>query len=396
MRKLTIFAFFILSSLQGRGQQMPAVDSLVSLLSSMQVKRDDFYFGGTFPVYRRYGRAVRLKQDNSIFFTGLIALVLKETRGALSPSASRVGDSILSRAVASYVHFRNPSGAPTFNFWRADPPLIFPNSWFLNHFDETNQLPDDLDDTAILWLTMDAPDSTVRRVKALMEAHANGVTNRIRNTLPEYRNLPAYSTWFGVKMPVDFDFCVLCNVLYFVSSYGLPLSVQDSASVEYLRQVIVRGQWLDRAAYVAPHYGRPPILLYHISRLLTRLSVPALDTLKPALLADARAAYGHSDNWLDSVLLSTAVIRLGGAPPPLPRFSEAALQDHWPTFFVASFSAYFPQFFKRMLLHSQVIKYYFSCPAYRVALYLENQVLRERERRRLAGGSAPGSGDNFN
>jgi hypothetical protein len=376
MRRLIIFLLLLLPSLGIRAQQAPSPDSLVRLLSSMQQRQDDFYFKGTFPVYRRYGRSEKLKPDNSIFFTGLVALVLTQVRDALPPDARPLADSIVSRAVSSYVHFRNPSGAPTYNFWRAEPPLVFPNSWFLNHFNQSNQLPDDLDDTAILWLTMDAPDSTARRVKALMEAHANGMMGRIRNTLPGYRDLPAYSTWFGVKMPVDFDFCVMCNVLYFAATYGLPFTVQDSASVEYIRRVIVTGQWRSRAAFVSPHYGRPPVLLYHVSRLLTRLHVPALDTLKPVLLAEAREAYHRSDNWLDSVLLSTTVIRLGGTPPPLPRFSEAALEEHMPAFFVASFSAYMPGIFKKMLLGSQVIKYYFSCPAYRAALYLENRLLR--------------------
>lgn len=378
MRKLTVLLIMVLCSHPGaRGQGMPSVDSLVHLLEGMQVARDDFYFAGTFPVYRRYGRSPRLKEDNDVFYTGLVAFTLQGIRSQLSRDSRARADTMIRRAVASYTHFRNLSGNPTFNFWQSNPPLIFPNSWFLNQFNEVNQLPDDLDDTAILWLTLHASDSVAGRVKALMEAHANGGRSWIGNTYPYYRKLRAYSTWFGVKMPIDFDFCVLCNVLYFVKMYDLPFTVQDSASVEYLRQVIVRRQYMDHASYVSPHYGRPPVLLYHITRLLTQLSVPALDTLRPQLLADARAAYAGAGNWLDSVLLSTAILRLGGSSPPLPAFSSEALQEHMPTFFVASFASYLPQFFKKMLLHSQVIKYYFSCPAYRCALYLENRVLRE-------------------
>lgn len=361
---------------EASGQSAPEMDSLVHALAKMQVAQDDFFFRGSFPVYRRYGRSGRLKADNDVFYTGLIAFTLRDIRDALSPWGRREADSVIRRAYVSYPYFQNTSGLPTYNFWRTDPPLIFPHAWLLNRFNTSQQLPDDLDDTVILWLSMQASDSVARLVKSLMDGHANGALGWIRNTYPYYRGLRAYSTWFGVRMPVDFDFAVLCNVLYFVKTYHLPFDVHDSASVDYLKGVIQRRQHLSRAAFVSPHYGRPPILLYHISRLLGRYSIPGLDSLKPALLADARMLYGQSTNWLDSVLLSTAILRLGGPPVPLPAYRQAAVDEPMPTFFVASFAAVMPGVLKKVLLPSQMIKYYFSCPAYRCALYLENLALR--------------------
>jgi len=361
-------------SAQGEGQ----IDSILLDMAQRQATESDLFFSGTFPTYRRYGRAVRGKPDNNIFFTGLVAFTLRELYPQLAPRARSVCDSILVRAYRAYPHFRNPGGRPTFNFWRQEPPLVFPHSWFLNHFNKVNQLPDDLDDTAILWLSMQAPDSIAREVKQLMKAHANGTRGKwIRNTYRPYRKIPAYSTWFGVKMPVDFDFCVLTNVLYFVNAYGLPEDAHDSASVELLRRMIVSGQYIRHADYISPHYGRTPLLLYHIARLLSRFSIPALDTLKPALLQTSRTAYAAADNWLDSLVLSTAVMRLGGEPPAAPALREEALTNHEGTsFFVASFSAIMPNLGKKLLLHSDLIKYYFTCPAYREALYLENMILR--------------------
>lgn len=376
MKTLTVLLLLTMISTGVMGQTLTNPDALLFRIRKMQVRQDDFYFAGTFPTYRRYGGTGCVKKDNAVFFTGLIAFTLRQLRPSLTAAEQRVCDSIIRLACSSYGHFRNAGGAPTFNFWPVAPPVVFPNSWFLGHFNETNNLPDDLDDTSVLWLSEDTPDSIVRLVKELMALHANGQhAHWIRNTYRDYRDLPAYSTWFGVKMPIDFDFCVLCNVLYFVYHYRLPLNAHDSASIELLRRMIVSSEYITAPAYISPHYGRTPLLLYHAARLLGAFSIPALDTLKPRLLTEAKHCYARAGSWLDSVLLSTAVMRLGGEPLPVPPMDDAA--GIWKTsFFVASFSALMPDVWKRLLLNNQLIKYYFFCPAYRYTLYLENLVLR--------------------
>lgn len=382
--------FFLLLPFSGHTQSQLPIDSVLARLASLQVQQDSFFFQGSFPAYRRYGRTDRLKEDNNIYFTGLIAFILKTMAPRLSPVQRQRCDSMVLAASAAYRHYRHPDGRPTYNFWPADPPLIFPNAPFLNLFNRSQALPDDLDDTVMLWLSLHADDSLMRQLHRLMGQHANLGPLRIRNTLKAYRDLPAYSTWFGEKMPIDFDASVLCNVLYFVFEYHLPLNGHDSASIELLRRMISRGDHLDKAAFVSPHYGRSPLLLYHIARLLGRFSVPALDTLKPRLLQDARRCMGSADNWLDSTLLSTALMRLGAPAQPVRPPEAADLTQAEKTYFVASFSAILPSFWKRLLLHSQWIKYYFVSPAFRYALYLENRILAGEEGVGSAGISFPG------
>jgi hypothetical protein len=389
MRIAILTICFSVVTLTAFAQGAGSVDSILQDVAQRQVKESALFYPGTFPTYRRYGLSERAKPDNNIFFTGLVAFTLRELYPYLDSGSRRVCDSILARAYRAYPRFRNRDGRPTFNFWRQDPPLVFPHSWFLNHFNEVNQLPDDLDDTAILWLSMEAPDSVVQAVKELMRAHANGAGGKwIRNTYRPYRKIPAYSTWFGVKMPIDFDFCVLTNILYFGHTYGLREDRQDSASIELLRRMVVSGQYIRHASYISPHYGRTPLLLYHIARLLGRFSIPALDTLKPELLQTARTAYQTADTWLDSLVLSTAVVRLGGEILPAPVWREGALKNSAGSFFVASFSAMMPNLGKKLLLRSNAIKYYFNCPAYREALYLENMILH-RESAVMADTSLP-------
>lgn len=376
MKTLAFQSLLCLLVVNAMAQHVSTIDSLLHHIEVLQVKENNFFYAGTFPTFRRYGESLKLKKDNAIFFTGLIAFTLKEISPELNPEERIICDTIIHRAIRSYAHFANMNGKPTFNFWRKEPPLVFPHSWFLNHFNQTNNLPDDLDDTSILWLSMNPSDSLTRLIKELMDLHANGEKAWIKNTYKRYRKLRAYSTWFGEKMPVDFDFCVLCNVLYFVHAYHLPLDLHDSASVELLRRMIVEKEYLKHPSYISPHYGRTPLLLYHAARLLGKFSIPALDTLKPPLLKSAELAYQHADNWLDSVLLSTAILRLGGQPAPLPSLENGTVRHQF-TFFVASFSAILPGQWKKILLPVPFIKYYYSCPAYRYALYLENLAVRK-------------------
>lgn len=348
---------------------------LLRQIAGQQQQTTGFFYKGSFPSYRLYGAGNQLKPDNNIFFTGLIAFTLKELKPALSPAQQAICDSVIRRAEQAYPYFRNKNNRPTYSFWQTNPPLVFPNSGFLSLFNKSHALPDDLDDTSILWLSQNPSDSILALVKQLMAAHANGRSNRVKNIYRAYRDIPAYSTWFGVKMPIDFDFCVLCNVLYFVYASHLPLNKHDSATITLLKKMVTDGYYKTKPSYISPHYGRTPLLLYHISRLTARFSIPALDSLQPELLKAAYEEYHTADNWMDSVLLSTAILRMHGNPLPVSSPDSADLYVADKTFFVASFAEMLPDFWKKLLMPAQWMKYYFICPAYRQTLYLENRIL---------------------
>lgn len=118
-----------------------------------------------------------------------------------------------------------------------------------------------------------------------------------------------------------------------------------------------------------------------------KYTIPALDSLKPQLLQEAQLGYASADNWLDSTLLSTAIMRLGGSPKPVAKPDDQDLNQTFHSFFVASFAAILTEPWKKVLVHSQFIKYYFVCPAYRAVLYLENRMLNENYRADMAGQS---------
>src|SRR5690606_6873108 len=103
------------------------------------------------------------------------------------------------------------------------------------------ELPDDVDDSAIIYLTKPHSKEDAVWLKEELIKHANLSKKQIQNTLSGYKNLKAYTTWFGKNMYLEFDFCVLCNAMYFVHHYNLPYSEHDRATINYLKNVITSG-----------------------------------------------------------------------------------------------------------------------------------------------------------
>ena len=224
-------------------------------IDQLQNKQAGVFPKGIFPSYRLYAlNKDRQKADINAFFTGLIAFSLQDIKPQLSSSQQKMSDQIISNSLPVYSKFQNQKGRATYNFWPTDTPRIFPNAGWLNVFDKSQALPDDLDDTVIMLLAMNAPDSTAKQIHALMQSFTNNGNKQVRNTFKDYRNVGAYSTWFGKKMPVDFDVCVLANILYFVQKYNLEWTAADSASLQLIEKVLSERKHVTDAAYVSPHY----------------------------------------------------------------------------------------------------------------------------------------------
>lgn len=370
------------SAAQGMDDSL-VMQRLLQRIEQLQVKEAGVFPKGIFPSYRLYAlNKDRQKADVNIFFTGLIGFTLRDIAKDLPPAQQQVANRIIVNSLPVYSKFQNRNGRPTYNFWPTDTPAIFPNSGWMNHFNKTRALPDDLDDTGILLLALRAADSTAARAHAIMQSYTNNSSGKVRNTFREYRGIGAYSTWFGKKMPVDFDVCVLANVLYMVQSYRLPWTKADSASAELIARIVADKKHLTAAGYVSPHYSRPPVILYHLSRLMTLQPIAVLEIYRPQLIAEARDALLHSDSFMDQVLLSTALLRWGVEPPALPgRQSQslnALIEDESFSFFIANVASMLPDPLKEWMGVTGAGRFYYYCPAYHHLLVLEYLVWKKR------------------
>jgi hypothetical protein len=379
-------SFFITVLLLSKGmlaQDSLVISQLLRRIDQLQAKESSVFPKGSFASYRMYAlNRDRDKADVNAFFTGLIGFTLNDLQPYLSVDQQLLADRIIQNSLPVYPKFQNRKGRPTYNFWPTDTPRIFPNAGWLNVFDKPQALPDDLDDTVIMLLALNAPDSVARQVHALMQGFVNNGQKPVKNTFKDFRKIGAYSTWFGKKMPVDFDICVLANVLYFVQRYQLAWTVADTASLQLIEKVLDEKKHVTSAAYVSPHYSKLPIILYHLSRLMSVRPIPSLEQYKPMLVEEAKTAFQQSTDFMEQVILSTSLLRWGVQPPAMKthiaeNMTELIEEGDF-SFFIANMASMLPDPLKQWMGGAGVGKFYYDCDAYNNLLVIEYLVWKKR------------------
>ncbi|MEO6914924.1 MAG: hypothetical protein ABI151_04050 [Chitinophagaceae bacterium] len=374
MRKLFCWLIILTFFSAGHAQE---VHRLLTDLKSFQNKEGDNR--GLFPSFRQYEyRKSVLKPDDNIFFTALIAWTLRDNLSQLDSIDKKIALSIINEASKVYPNFQNAKGRPTYNYWKTKPPEVFPNGGLINLLNKKQALPDDLDCTAITMMAMNASVETVDSVHRLMQGFTNE-GGRAKAMLSRYKYFETYSTWFGRKMPVDLDVCVLSNILVMVNRYQFNYHAADSAALDFIRLVVEKKDYLDNAGLISGYYQRSPVILYHLSRLMQGKNYPALETYRKQLVEDALTLYNRSGRFMDKVLLSTSLMRWGARPPvdstiTTKSFEEVVSDDHF-VFFIANMGVIAGYPYNKWLSRSGVGRFNYYCPAYNYALLLENDLL---------------------
>jgi hypothetical protein len=384
MKRIQSILFIVCCALAVRGNTQSSTDTLWSyqVLTKIQaLQQTNIGFPpGIFPSTRVYAyNKNNSKNDPNVFFTGLILLTLKKYEKQCTPFQQGIINQIVKDGLSSVGLFKNKSGRDTYNFWRTDTPQIFPNAGLLNKFDKSQSLPDDFDDSVILLWAQEVSRERAAVVHDSMQLYANSKVKTVKNTLAPFKNLPAYSTWFGKKMPIDFDMAVLCNVLSFVNAYDLQWTPSDSASLQLITTAIDNKWHLNKADFIAPHYAKPAVILYHIARLLSagnQQNIQTLIALKPTLLKQTDSLLIISKDPLEAILLNTARVHFGGTPNDASQTPDQATieQSKYP-FFIANMASMLPSPIKRPLSKLAFAKFEYRCPAYNLALLWENRYL---------------------
>jgi hypothetical protein len=335
---------------------------------------------GLFPSYREYyfNRGT-LKNDDNVFFTALVGFTLRDLAPKLDTYTSQLVDSIQNNSVAVYKSFQNRRGLPVYSFWMTKPKKYFPNTHWLSFF-KTNALPDDLDCSSVVLQAIDAPAADVKKMHQHIQAFANGKSKKIVSTFRSYKKLPAYSTWLGHKVPIDFDVCALSNLLMLLHKYDIAYTEADSASLKFISETVRKRQYQTHPEIISPYYKSTSVILYHLSRLMNTASIPELEQYKNQLIADAKTEYDRADNFLDKIILSTSLLRWGVKllEPELMKKIENYCNEPEPfVFFVANMAAMLPNPLMRFMLRSNIGRFDYYCPAYNDVLVLEHLTLRK-------------------
>ncbi|MEJ7586625.1 MAG: hypothetical protein WKI04_03575 [Ferruginibacter sp.] len=365
-----------------KAQDTSIIDFLIRRIAAHQVQEDAYFLPGIFPSYiSKSDQFSNKKKDNNIFFNCLVAYILNDIKPFVSTENRAVIDSMFNKARPLFAKFKH-NKRDTYNFWRTDSTFDFPFPTIFNLYSKNVTLPDDMDCTALSLLALKADRPTAKEVHRILQNFVNTDSHQVRTVIPLYDTLPAYSTWLGIKFPVVFDVSVLCNVLAFVQAYELSWTKADSASLDVIVKTVENDFHLTRPVYASPVYPRTSIILYHLARLTKVKKIPALDSMKVKLVTDAGRELLRSDNLVEKIILSSAIIKWGYKPPELtiPDLDQIMkkIEKNNFSFFIANLPSYFKDFLKVAATKKHLGFYNYYCPAFNDALLLEYLVLRSR------------------
>lgn len=343
-------------------------EAIIQRIADLQEK------SGLFPSVRSNATLKYRRADTNIFFTASIIFVLQKLRPHVNDGTKSLIDRILEGAENAYGLFRNKDGLTTYNFWPTRPSRHFPNGYLFHRF-EHFRIPDDIDDTAMVFLTINPSRTDQLWLKNKLSQHANMSQGRqIQNTYPDYRDLRAYSTWFGKNMGIDFDACALSNMLYCIYQFDLPRNQHDTDSLTYLRAIVESDRYVSEPFRCAPHYARTSLIIYHLARLIAAFNIPELEPIRPRLIADGQQKLAQATNRVEQILLSTALLRLG---EQVPKLSIDGIEQDFTTFnfFIAGLLTAYEQPLLRRFADRSIVQMRWQCEAHCWTLVAEYVVL---------------------
>ena len=358
---------------------MTNIDSYIQKIAKLQSSGDTFFSEGLFPAQRINSKIGYNRPDTTIFFTAIITFTLQRLKPFLSENNKRITEKIIEKATQNYPDFQNKDGLKTYNFWKTKPSKHFPNGYIFRHFNHF-KIPDDVDDTAMVYLTSNPTQDEILWLKQKLTQHANLSKIQIKNTYPEYQNLKAYSTWFGKNMYIEFDVCVLCNLLYCIFENKLPLNQHDTDSLTYIRSAIESDRYLSEPFRVAHQYPRTIPIVYHVSRLIGAFYIPELEPIKSKLIADTKQLLAQKNHWLDVVVLHISLMRLGERQLPKIIFPEVidAVSFKGFYFFIAGLLTAYQNPFLYKIASSSLFHIQWQCEAHCWTLLVEYETLKSK------------------
>lgn len=344
-------------------------------LASLQSSGTEVYPAGIFPSQRYYPPLGIVREDDNVFFTACIIHILQKLDGKLEEGEREVSQGIIGAALAAYPIFRNKDGLDTYNFWRTRPSGHFPNGKLMHRF-EHFRIPDDIDDTALVFLTENATKERVGELREKLKGHANLAYRQARNTLSEYRHLRAYSSFIGKNMYIDFDVCVLSNLMRLIlMHFPSELNGYDRDSLHFICEVVRKGQHLTMPYRVAPQYASTPLILYHLARLLPLLPKEYAD-IAPAVRDGLRQWHGKLAVGMERLMLENALLRLNEPTDAGDGYPMTLAADEGFHYFIAGMLTAFEGSMVQRMAESPLTHLRYRCEAFNRVLLLENAVLR--------------------
>lgn len=342
---------------------------LLKKIASLQADTPSQHFSqGIFPCVRENSLLGYHRIDDNVFATASTVFILNELMPFFNESEQIIVKNITQYAQNAYSFYQNKDGLATYNFWKTRPSAHFPNGYLFHRFRHF-KLPDDIDDTALVYLTTERKYEEISWLKAKLQMHANPI-NKV------------YSTWFGEKMPLEHDVCALCNLMSLLTRWEIPPNEYDEATIRYLFAQIENNLFIQKPFLTARHYASTPLIIYHYARLYSYLKNNILfseyteifvNTIKPILINCSENLLNHANTTFETILIDTSLMKLGYSFSNTYNRSYREDSSRFHSFIGALLAPY-----NTKIANWRISHIYWKCPAHELALVAENTVWRNK------------------
>ncbi|MCC6253017.1 MAG: hypothetical protein IT238_11220 [Bacteroidia bacterium] len=354
---------------------MAEIVKQLKVLEELQCCNVIYFSDGLFPVKRVWAKGLYSRNDNTAFFTACIGFTLIRYFDALNENEKEIVQGILERMRKSFYLFRNKDGEASYNFWETRFGKQFPGGYLAHHF-MFFMIPDDIDDSSMIHLVLKHSEQERIELKEKMTRYAIGNLKWPDMPVKGYEKLKPYNTFFVKKMRSAFDVCALCNTLYFVYYYQLPLNEQDEDSLKVILRCIQEKDFINNPHSVSPYYPYTVLIIYHVARLMADLKIETLEPLRAELVQYCKEFIKSSRNKVERLILAICIAKLNHEIIIIEEPS-AAEKDKYVFFVAGLLGEVSPKWLRLFSYHPKThIKY--RCRAYAEVLWLEYILLRKR------------------
>lgn len=353
-----------------------SVARLLKELSEIQSDGSFVYPKGIFPSQRYHPFLPYRREDDNLFFTVSVVHLLQGCLSRFTEAERENAESVISVALKCHALFKNKDGLDTYNFWQTRPSRHFPNGMLMHRFNHF-KIPDDVDDTALVYLTEGADKDRVLQLREKLKLHANLAYKRAFNPLAKYHDLKCYSTFFGEKMYIEFDVCVLSNLMRLILSRleEHALNDFDKDTLEFICSVIENDEYNKLPFYSAPNYPTTELILYHVARLTSLLPDFYQRRVTEKLKRDIEVRISHSSG-MTRILLENAAMKMGMKVNSVPMETNELLNDRQFFFFHAGMITAFENQLAQKLANWSFFHLRCTSKALNGALLIENLILK--------------------
>lgn len=347
-------------------------------LSLLQSEGNSVYPKGIFPSQRHHPSFPYKREDDNLFFTASIIHILDSFLNEFNDEETKVYKRLKSEALLSYSLFKNKDGLDTYNFWQTKPSRHFPNGMFMHRYKHF-QIPDDVDDTALVYATEGSSKERVSLLRDKLKKHANLSYKRAFNPLTKYRDFKCYSTFFGKEMYIEFDVCVLCNLMSMILSQfnESELDEYDLGTLSFIDSVVENNEHIIHPFYSAPNYPTTELILYHLTRLIPHLPKAYKEKVERKVKSNTAELLSKSTG-MSCILLENAALKLGVSVPETQIKADKLINDKQFFFFHAGMITAFENRLAQKLANKSIFHLRYTSKALNRALLIENVMLKRR------------------